>query len=580
MRKTKIVCTIGPASQDPQILKAMIQAGMNVARLNFSHGTHEEHLKVLTTVRNLSKEMNTPIAVLQDLCGPKIRIGSLKSAPVELKNGDNFILTTEEINGDSTKASISYKGLPADIQAGAQILIDDGLIELRAVEIKDTEVRCVVVNGGELNPHKGVNFPGVSLKVPAVTEKDIEDLLFGLEHKVDFVALSFIRESKDLIPIKNMMEEKKTFIPIIVKIEKHEGVKNIDDILQYVDGIMVARGDLGVEIPIEEVPLVQKTLIKKCNILAKPVITATQMLDSMIRNPRPTRAEVTDVANAIFDGTDAIMLSGETASGKFPLEAVKMMAKIAGNTESSLPYEKVLGEKVAGATAIESISLATCEIAEELDAKAILISTSSGRTARSVSKFKPRAPILAATASDESIRRLVLSWGVQPLLVPVPENTDKMMEDATGAALKSGIVKEGDLIIITGGIPAGIHGSTNMIKVHILGKIFLRGTGVGKKAVITGKICTAENPDEAEKKLEEGDILLVKNIDEGWKKVLLKVKGVICRDCTPGSPASKIVEEIGIPAVFGVPSAFEVFKDERIITIDSSRGTISGQDSI
>lgn len=574
MRKTKIVCTIGPASCGTEILSRLISAGLDVARLNFSHGSYEEHKKVINAVRNLSKKFQKPICIIGDLCGPKIRIGELLKECIELKAGAKYVLTSKKITGDETIAGVSYDNLAKEVSVGKKVLIDDGLIELLVIGKNKTDLVCKVINGGRLYPHKGVNFPATTLKIGALTKKDIEDVEFAVKNKLDYIAMSFVKTEKDVLSLTDLILSKGAKIPVIVKIEKHEACKNIEEIVKVADGVMVARGDLGVEVPIEEVPLIQKKIIKLCNEYSKPVITATQMLDSMIRNPRPTRAEVTDIANAIFDGTDAIMLSGETASGLYPVEAVKTMAKVAQLNERALNYEDVLSKSVFSQNVTEAISLATCEIAEELKARAILTFTSSGRTAKRISKYKPRAKILAATDNEETKRRLNLSWGVCSFTVTDFKDSDKMISASVEAAKKLGYVKDGDLIVVTAGIPAGVSGSTNMIKVHIVGYAFLRGTGFGKEGVISGKICKARNFEEARKKLDFGDILLVNKLDEKYANILKKVKAVIVAEGHLNNLTRGILEKLKIGAVTGVPHAMDAFRDNSVVTMDVARGLV------
>lgn len=414
MKKTKIVCTLGPSSQTEEMIEKLVLNGMNIARLNFSHGTHESHLDLINKIRNVSKKLNVPIGILQDLCGPKIRLGEIDGGSVTLTEGQTFSLTSSEMKGNKNIAYVSCQGLENDVKESDRILIDDGLIALKVEKVLSDSLQCKVMVGGVVSDHKGVNFPDTVLSLPSMTDKDIDDLQFGIENKVDFVALSFVRKPEDVMKLKDIISKNNANIIVISKIEKGEAIKNIDEIMKVTDGVMVARGDLGVEIPIEDVPIVQKMLIKKCNELFKPVITATQMLDSMIRNPFPTRAEVTDIANAIFDGTDAIMLSGESASGKYPVEAVKMMTKTAEYTEKFLPYDKVT-ERSSKNNIVEAISLATCELSEILDAKAIYSFTSSGRTAKMLSKYKPRAPVFAAVDNIPSLNKLVLFWRISVL---------------------------------------------------------------------------------------------------------------------------------------------------------------------
>ncbi len=468
MRKTKIVCTIGPSSESLDNTKKLIMAGMNVARLNFSHGDFEEHGNRIKTIRQASEELGKSIAILLDTKGPEIRTGKLKEEPIELEQDEFITLTTEEILGDKDRLSITYKELPGDVEVGSTILIDDGLIGLTVVDIQGTEIKCRIVNGGTIKSKKGVNVPGVNISLPGITEKDANDIKFGIEQGVDFIAASFVRKASDVLEIRELLESHNaTHIQIISKIENQQGVDNLDEILEVSDGLMVARGDLGVEIPAEDVPLVQKRMIEKCNRVGKPVITATQMLDSMQRNPRPTRAEASDVANAIFDGTDAIMLSGETAAGKYPVESVLTMSRIAEKAESALEYREIFIKQsnAQQTTVTEAISQAVANSALELNAKAIITSTETGYTARMVSKYRPKAPIIAVTTVDQTCRRLALNWGVTPVKGQVATSTDEMFDNAMKGGLDSGLVKEGDLVVITAGIPLGRSGSTNLVKI-------------------------------------------------------------------------------------------------------------------
>lgn len=468
MRKTKIVCTIGPSSESLENIKKLIMAGMNVARLNFSHGDFEEHGNRIKNIRQASAELGKSIAILLDTKGPEIRTGKLKEEPIELVQDEFITLTTEEILGDKNRISITYKDLPGDVEVGSTILIDDGLIGLTVVDIQGTEIKCRIVNGGTIKSKKGVNVPGVNISLPGITEKDANDIKFGIEQGIDFIAASFVRKASDVLEIRQLLEQHNaTHIQIISKIENQQGVDNLDEILEVSDGLMVARGDLGVEIPAEDVPLVQKRMIEKCNRVGKPVITATQMLDSMQRNPRPTRAEASDVANAIFDGTDAIMLSGETAAGKYPVESVLTMSRIAEKAESALEYREIfLKQSNAQQTTVtEAISQAVANSALELNAKAIITSTETGYTARMVSKYRPKAPIIAVTTEDQTLRRLALNWGVTPVKGDIASTTDEMFDKAMKGGLDSGLVKEGDLVVITAGVPLGRSGSTNLVKI-------------------------------------------------------------------------------------------------------------------
>lgn len=577
MRKTKIVCTLGPASEKKEILEKLIRNGMNVARLNFSHGTHEEHLKRIQAVKEVREELGLPVAILLDTKGPEIRTGNFKNGEAFLEEGKEYTLTTRELLGDENICTITYKDLPGDVKKGDMILIDDGLIGLQVVEVMgNTEIRCIIKNSGTVKNHKGVNVPGVKINLPAITKKDLEDILFGIENDIDFIAASFVRKASDVLEIRKILEDHHAGdIQIISKIENEEGVENIDEIIEVSDGIMVARGDLGVEIPTEQVPLVQKMIIKKCNAVGKPVITATQMLDSMIRNPRPTRAEVTDVANAIFDGTDAIMLSGETAAGKYPVEAVSTMGNIAKTAESSLNYEQILKEKGVGKdkSITDAISHATCTTAQDLGASAIITATSSGHTARMVSKFRPKAPIIATTTSQKVARRLALTWGTYPLVIREAKSTDEVFDAAIQKALATEHIKGGDLIVITAGVPVGVAGTTNTIKVHIVGEILVKGTGVGKIAAV-GKVCVANQPEEAEKKFAEGDILVSVATDKDMVKYMEKAAAIIVEEGGFTSHAAIVGLHLGKPVVVGAADATRILKDGMTVTVDSIRGLV------
>jgi pyruvate kinase len=464
MKKTKIVCTIGPASEKPEKLTAMIQNGMNVARLNFSHGSHKDHLEKIVLLRELSAKLNKPVAILLDLAGPKIRIGSIPDPGIELTPGRKFILTNRDIEGSIDAVSLTYKNLPREVKADDRLLLADGLMELVVVEANDSDIICKVVTGGMLTSHKGINLPTGTISTPSMTEKDKEDLLFGLGNDVDYIALSFVKTAEDIRAVKNIIAGQGKDTPVIAKIEKHEALDNIDAIMEISDGIMVARGDLGVEIPLEDVPLIQKRLIHQANLHGKPVITATQMLRSMVNSPRPTRAEATDIANAVLDGTDAIMLSEETASGSYPVESVMYMNRLATAAETGFPFEQFL-RLIPRKDISESVAHASCILADHLDAKAIVAHTLTGRTARYISRFRPRQPIVALSPNIKTLRRLALCWGCQPRLINDPQDTDDMIEKATRAARDAGDVSAGDLIVITVGHPVWVSGTTNMLRV-------------------------------------------------------------------------------------------------------------------
>ena len=467
VRKTKIVCTIGPASDGTQVMAELLRAGMNVARLNFSHGTHEEHLERLRRLRAVAKEQGKVLAIMQDIQGPKIRIGDIPGK-IMLENGDMFVITTEECEGSASRVSVNYSRLAQDVGPGNVIYLDDGLLKLEVREVMGNEVHCQVMVGGELSSRKGVSLPGVTADLPPLTEGDIRDLRFGIEHGVDMVAASFVRRAEGIETVREIIRSAGADVPIIAKIENHEGVENIDEIIAVADGVMVARGDMGVEMQPEEVPFIQKMIIHKCNVAGKPVITATQMLDSMARNARPTRAEVTDVATAILDGTDAVMLSGETAIGKYPVLAVEMMSRIAQRTECSLLGHQITEvERLNDEHSIaEAISYATWQTAKDVKAAAIICSTQSGSTARMVSRYRPKAPILAMTPHENVVRELALAWGVCPVLVPETHDIDDMLDVSIYAALESGLVRRGDVVAISAGVMTDKPGSTNLLQVH------------------------------------------------------------------------------------------------------------------
>lgn len=575
MRRTKIVCTIGPASQSVEILKELICEGMDVARLNFSHGTHEEHLSRIEAIRQAAAMTQKRVAIMLDTKGPEIRTGSLAKETILLNEGEQITLTTDEISGDEKRLSISYRGLPQDVKPGNMILVADGLIGLKVLRIQGTEITCEIVNGGEIGSRKNVNVPGVSIRLPAMTEKDVSDINFGIEHGVDFIAASFVRRATDVLDIRRILEERKADIHIIAKIENQEGVDRLDEIIQVADGIMVARGDLGVEIPTEEVPLVQKVMIDKCNLVGKPVITATQMLESMMRNPRPTRAEASDVANAIFDGTDAIMLSGETAAGKYPVESVKTMARIARRTEEAAYYQDVLvGKRIAYKPSItDAISHATCSVSIDLGASAIITSTKSGSTARMVAKYRPSAPIIATTPIERVAAKLCLVWGVYPVMVQDTEGTDMMIDESITASLNAGLIRCGDLVVITAGVPVGVPGTTNLIKVHIVADVLVHGTGVGNRAVI-GRVCLALGPDEARARMRPGDILVTRATDREFIPAIEKAAAIVVEEGGLTSHAAIVGLTLGIPTVVGVEDAVRFLSDGEIITVDSVRGLI------
>ncbi|WP_276354186.1 pyruvate kinase [Cohnella caldifontis] len=580
MRKTKIVCTIGPSSESLENIKKLIAAGMNVARLNFSHGDFEEHGRRIQTIRQACRELNKTVAILLDTKGPEIRLGKLKEEPIELIQGETITLTTQEILGDKDRIPVTYADLPSDVHVGSTILIDDGLIGLTVEDIQGTEIKCRIVNSGPIKSKKGVNVPGVAISMPGLTEKDIGDIKFGIEQNIDFIAASFVRRASDVLEIRELLERHEArHIQIISKIENQQGVDNLDEILDVSDGLMVARGDLGVEIPAEEVPLVQKRMIEKCNRAGKPVITATQMLDSMQRNPRPTRAEASDVANAIFDGTDAIMLSGETAAGKYPVESVETMARIAVRAESALPYREIFMKQAQSQqiSVTEAISQAVANSALDLDARAIVTSTESGYTARMVSKYRPKSPIIAVTPIEQVKRRLQLVWGVIPVLGTPATTTDEMFDIAVKGAMDSGFVRLGDTIVITAGVPVGRSGTTNLIKIHNVGELIAQGQGIGSLSA-TGKVVVASSPEEAVRKMAPGAILVAPSTDKEYMPAFEQAAAVITECGGITCHAAVVGLNLGIPVVVGVDGATSRLRDGMEVTVYSEKGLIySGQ---
>jgi len=572
MRRTKIVCTLGPASNNVPVLRELISAGMDVARLNFSHGTHGEHAATIAFARQTAQEQEQNLALLLDTKGPEIRIGTFPGGSITLMAGEQFTLTIRDVPGSKEKVSVNYPGIVNDVKAGMKVLLDDGLIVMDVLDVTAEEVRCSVEIGGELSNRKGLNIPGTILNLPAISAQDREDILFAINNDLDFIAASFVRNADDVLAIRAILEANRSGIQIIAKIESQEGVDNIEKILAAADGIMVARGDLGVEIPAEDVPLVQKMIISRCNAAGKPVITATQMLDSMMRNPRPTRAEASDVANAIFDGTDAVMLSGETAVGKYPLEAVKTMARIAMRAETAMHYARILEnfELPKERSVTDAISYATCYAAQELGAAAIITATQSGFTARNVSKYKPKARIIAVTPRETVARRLALTWGVFPLLCRPTSTTDEMFSAAIEASLQSGYIDNGDLVLITAGVPAGLSGTTNLMRVHTVGEIVLQGTGLGKKPV-TGKVrMTQVGADAA--LLQEGEILVAPCTDSSYVPYLSKAVGLVVEEGGLTSHAAVVALHMGLPVIVGATDATSLLATGDLVTIDTVRG--------
>lgn len=578
MRKTKIVCTIGPASESIEKLTELMEAGMNVSRLNFSHGDFEEHGNRIKNIREASAKLNKTVAILLDTKGPEIRTHTMENGAIELVAGNEIIISMTEVVGTKEKFSVTYEGLIDDVHIGSTILLDDGLIELEVIGLDQAngEIKTKIKNSGTLKNKKGVNVPGVSVKLPGITEKDAKDIVFGIEQGVDFIAASFVRRASDVLEIRELLEEHNaSHIQIIPKIENQEGVDNIDEILEVSDGLMVARGDLGVEIPAEEVPLVQKELIRKCNALGKPVITATQMLDSMQRNPRPTRAEASDVANAIFDGTDAIMLSGETAAGSYPVEAVKTMHNIASRAEQALDYKEILSKRSdqVGTTITDAIGQSTAYTALKLGVSAIVTPTESGHTPRMISKYRPKAPIIAVTVSESVSRKLALVWGVYPRSGNHSTSTDEMLDNSVLEAITGGFVTHGDLVVITAGVPVGEAGTTNLMKVHVIGDVLAKGQGIGRKSAF-GKVVVASTAKDAEAKMTKGSILVAQSTDRDMMGALEQATALITEEGGLTSHAAVVGLSLGIPVIVGVENATSILKDGQDITVDAVRGVV------
>ena len=577
MRKTKIVCTIGPASESEEMLEKLMNAGMNVARLNFSHGSHEEHKARIDTIRKVAKRLNKTIGLLLDTKGPEIRTHNMKDGLIVLEKGKEVIVSMDEVEGTPEKFSVTYENLINDVNIGSYILLDDGLVELQVKEInKDKgEVKCDILNTGELKNKKGVNLPGVKVNLPGITDKDADDIRFGIKESVDFIAASFVRRPSDVLDIRQILEEEKAEITIFPKIENQEGIDNIEEILEVSDGLMVARGDMGVEIPPESVPMVQKDLIRKCNKLGKPVITATQMLDSMQRNPRATRAEASDVANAIYDGTDAVMLSGETAAGQYPEEAVKTMRNIAVSAEAAQDYKKLLSDrtKLVETSLVNAIGVSVAHTALNLNVKAIVAATESGSTARTISKYRPHSDIIAVTPSEKTARQGAIVWGVNPVVKEGRKTTDALLNNAVATAVETGRVSNGDLIIITAGVPTGEKGTTNMMKIHLVGDEIAKGQGVGRGSVV-GHAIVADSASDLEGKDLSDKVIITNSVDETLVPYVEKAIGLITEENGITSPSAIIGLEKGIPTVVGVEQATKEIKNDMLVTLDASQGKV------
>lgn len=576
IRKTKIVCTMGPNLFEKHLIAPLMKAGMNVARFNFSHGTYETHQHYYDEVCRIRDELGLPVATMLDTKGPEIRVRSFKNGRVTLQNGQLFTLTTDEVEGDEERVSITYKKLPQDIAVGSSILIDDGLIGMQVERIDGADIVCRVLNGGVVSNNKGVNIPNAHLSMPFISEKDHQDILFAIKNGYDFIAASFTRCADDIMQIRHILQENNCHtINIIAKIENMEGVENIDEILRVVDGVMVARGDLGVEVPLEDVPSLQKKLIQRGIAAGKPVITATQMLDSMIKNPRPTRAEATDVANAIYDGTSAIMLSGESAVGAYPVEAVETMVRIALRAEADMDYIRRFSRDTSASTDVtNAISHATVTSAHDLNASAIITVTKSGSTARILSRYRPACVIVGCTTEKHVWRQLALSWGTVPLMIAEESNTDDLFEHAVDAAVQNGLVHDGELVVLTAGVPLGISGTTNLMKVHVVGHLLSRGQGLHGGKVVA-PLCVIRNLEKDAKDFNTGDVIVCHQTTREMFSMLRKSSAIVLEDDNPEGHGAIAGMSLDIPVIIGAKNATNILKSGAVVTVDGEKGTVS-----
>ncbi len=576
MRKTKIISTLGPASETEDVISRMILAGMDVARINFSHGEYSSHKQKTDIVKKLRAELGRHTALLLDTKGPEIRTKNIKNGKAELKTGQKFTLYLDDIEGDETGVSITHNELYRDISIGGKIMIDDGLIELRVESFDSSAIKCSVMNGGILSDRKGVNIPGAMLSIPFLSDKDKEDLLFGIREDFDFIAASFTQSAANIREIRQYLEDHGCeTMRIIAKIENAAGVENIDEILDIADGIMVARGDMGVEIRLEDIPIIQKTLISRCYNQGKQVITATQMLQSMTKQPRPTRAEVTDVANAIYDGTSAIMLSGETAAGLYPVEAVQTMARIAHRTESEINYSKRFSEIRPNefANVTTAISHATCTTANDLKASAIITVTKSGSTARMISRYRPETMIVGCSPEIKACRHMNMSWGVTPLLIDIKDNTDDLLQHAIDRVYEEKLIKYGDIVVITGGFPLGISGTTNMLKVQIVGNVLVTGIGIVKSSVC-GILNVCGSEEEAAEKFNDNEILVIPSVTAKSLNVMRKAAGIVCESGGIESYAAIVGEVLNVPVIVGAEGATRILHSGTTVTLDGEKGLV------
>ncbi len=575
MRKTKIVCTLGPACDSEEMLRQMIWSGMDVARFNFSHGTHLEQKERYDRFVRVREELGIPVAAMLDTKGPEIRLGKFSGGRAELKRGSRFVLKAEPCEGDEHQASITYAGLYRDIAPGGTILLDDGLIELSVEEISGSDIVCRVINGGKISDRKGVNIPNARFSMPYLSQKDIEDIDFAIDNGFDLIAASFVRSAQDVLLVRRQLERRGSDIEIIAKIENEEGVQNIDEILAVSDGIMVARGDMGVEIHFERLPAIQKMMIKKAIAQGKNVITATQMLESMIHNPRPTRAEASDVANAVYDGTGAVMLSGETAAGQYPVEAVRTMNSIAQAVENDINYSGRMRSRTGAAVpnVTNAISFATCQTADELHAAAIVTVSKSGRTARMISKFRPSVPILCCTCDERVRRRLNLVWGVHPVVIPEVDSTDGLFDLSVQAAIAENMASDGDMVVLTAGVPLGVSGTSNLLKVEVIGNLLVSGTGLTGRTV-SGSVVVCRNEDEVLQLCGAGDIIVAPYTTNAMIPALKKAAGLIVEQGGMDSHSATLALALDLPAVINATHAMQMLKSGMPVTLDAARGTV------
>ena len=580
MRKTKIICTLGPSTDKDGVLRELVASGMNVARFNFSHGSYEEHKGRLDNLKAIRAELGKPVAALLDTKGPEIRLKEFKNGVEMLEAGQTFTLTTREVEGTKEICSVTYKDLPHDVHEGGTIMLDDGLIMLRIEKVTDTDITCTVLNSGKIKTKKGVNVPGVHLSMPYLSQKDREDIIFGIQNGFDFIAASFVRTAQDVYDIRNLLNEYDSNIRIIAKIENREGVNNIDSILSAADAVMVARGDLGVEIDFTELPGIQKNIIDRSFSFGKPIVTATQMLDSMMVNPRPTRAEISDVANAIYDGTSAIMLSGETAAGAYPVEALRTMSAIAERTENEVHYrDNRLVDAHSGQISVsDATAHAACLTARDVNATAIVTVSESGNTARLLSKYRPVPPIIACVMNEQVQRQLAISWGITPLMMPLAHSTDELIEMSTALAKENGYLHDGELAVVTAGVPVGVSGTTNMIKIHMIGNCLATGVGIGPEGAVmanaTGKACVCHSLDELRAKFRPGMVLVVPSTSNEMLSYVRDAAAIVVEEPGLNSHAAIAGKALLKPTIVGAAGATSHIRDGLMIAVDCAHGSV------